>query len=267
MNPFRSNVGTLNEILFENKNKSYGAYAIRTAYESTVLKSLGITASIMLGGTWFLSVLLGKEVETKIPIVDDLITTVTHTITLDNLDKPKDQPKVKKVEPKSAAAAVKNNAAHFVIKDKPVDSANIKLIDPINGVGTSSVVNTNTASIVDSNPGTNSVATGGGGTGAAPSQYYDEAPECPGGLKNFWVANLKYPNVAREYGIEGKVCVNFVLDEEGNLTSATIIKKLGYGCDEEVLRVAKMMPKWKPAKIAGKPIKVTFNQMVDFKLK
>lgn len=67
--------------------------------------------------------------------------------------------------------------------------------------------------------------------------------------------------------MEGKVFVNFVLDEEGKIMSCKVIRKLGYGCDEEVLRVVKLMPKWKPAKINGKPVKVTFNQVVDFKLK
>jgi protein TonB len=267
MNPFRSNVGTLNEILFENKNKSYGAYAIRVAYENTVLKSLGLTASIILGGVWFLSTLLGKEVEVKIPVVADPPAQLTQTITI-NLDELKDQPKAKKDPPKTASDAIKKNIDHFVIRNKPADSANIKLVDPINGVGTGSVVSTGTSGITDPGPNTGTMSAGGeGGNGNQPYNYYEEAPECPGGIRNFWAANLHYPNEARDLGIEGKVYLNFVLDEEGQIMSCKVIKKLGYGCDEEVLRVAKLMPRWKPAKINGKAVKVTFNQAVDFRLR
>lgn len=143
MNPFRSNVGTLNEILFEKKNKNYGAYAIRMAYESTVLKSLSITASIILGGTWFLSILLGQEPEVKVPNYDiPLPPSITYSVDLSDPNKPKDQPKAKHDPPKTAASSIKKNIDRFVIKDKPVDSANIKIKDPVEGLTSNSVVTT-----------------------------------------------------------------------------------------------------------------------------
>ena len=262
MNPFRSNVGTLNEILFENKNKNYGAYAIRKAYGNTVFKSLGLTASIMLGGVWILSLAFAKDAEVVIPQTADVKTLVTYTI---NLEQQK-QTKPDIEETKSAAAAIKNNAiTQVIIKDKP-DSTNLKANDPINpvgtgttavGTGTTTVVNTSTATI-----GTSTLT----GTNTEPVSFPEEFPSFPG-LKKFWADNLRYPQDARENNIEGKVAINFILDEEGKIISCKVIKKLGFGCDEEVLRVVKLMPNWKPGKMGGKTVKVTFSQVVDFRLK
>jgi len=262
MNPFRSNVGTLNEILFENKNKSYGAYAIRKGYESTVLKSLGITATIMLGGMWILASLLGKEAGVVIPQTDDVKTKIT-IIELNDLKK-LEKPAVE--QPKSAAAAVKNNAlTQVVIKNNPVDSAKLAVNDPINPVGTgTTAIGTGTTTTSNTLTTTNTLTIGGGST--EPVIIPDEWPSFPG-LKKFWADNLKYPGDARAMGVEGKVAINFILDEEGKIMSCKIIKKLGYGCDEEVLRVAKLMPNWKPGKVGGKPVKVSFSQVVDFKLR
>jgi len=266
MNPFRSNVGTLNEILFENKNKMYGAYAIRKAYGNTVFKSLGITSAIILGGIWLLSLLLRKEAEVVVPNTPDLKTLVTYTV---DLEQPKKIEKPTVEEHKSATAALKNNAAitQVVIKNNPIDSAKLAVNNNLNpvvtgtastGTGTTTVASTLTT-------GASTLTTGGGNSD--PTYFPEVSPSFPGGLKNFWSSNLRYPNEARDAGIEGKVAVNFVLDEEGKVTSCKIIKKLGYGCDDEVLRVVKLMPNWNPGKMGGKPVKVTFNQVVDFKLK
>jgi len=231
MNPFRSNVGTLNEILFEKRNKSYGAYAIRTAYGSTVFKSLGITSLAMIAIFGTLSFMMGKEVEAIIPDTGD-VKIITCILDLE--------------KPKAEKPTVEINKS---------DSNHLK----------STVINK-----FDNNNKSTLTTTGGstltpGGGETAPTFFPEEYPSFPG-LKKFWMDNLKYPRDARDNGIEGKVAVNFVLDEEGKIMSATIIKKLGFGCDDEVLRVIKLMPNWKPGKMGGKPVKVSFNQVVDFKL-
>lgn len=270
MNIFRSNVGTLNEILFENKNKLYGAYAIRSAYGSTVFKSLGITASFILGGAWLLSLLVNTEMkETEIPITGPVtppsITTHSFDVT------PAKPEKTAVVEPKGGAAVKNNTTQNVVIKnDAPLDSVKVAVNDQANNTNTNTNTNDNGNDLTNNNNHTTS--TGTGSLTATDNSTHnmtdvDDAPAFPGSIQNFWASHLRYPNEARENNVEGRLVVNFVLDESGKVTNASIVKKLGFGCDDEVLRVIKLMPSWKPAKVAGKGVKVTFNQVVDFKLK
>jgi len=99
--------------------------------------------------------------------------------------------------------------------------------------------------------------------------YVEQMPEFPGGqteLVKFLSSNLQYPDSARHNNIEGKVVAHFVVNEDGSISDPQILKGLGYGCDEEVLRVISMMPKWNPGKLDGKPVSVYFNLPVTFKL-
>lgn len=264
MNIFRSKIGTLNEILFEKKNRSYGAYAIRAAYGSTVFKSLGITSSLIIGTAWLLSIWMAKEVEVRIPVAGDPPTT-TYSVDFTPPEpqvKPKTDPPGG--QPPQRAEAVLNR---YEVRDNATDSTAV-VNDPLVTVGTTTTAGTSTASVVSTSTvsGTNTLTTGDA-SNSAPFIIYDEAPVFPGGLPQFWAKNLRYPREAREAGVQGKLAVNFVLDENGKVISCKVIRKLGYGCDEEVLRVIKLMPNWQPAKMNGQPIKISFNQVVEFHLR
>lgn len=98
----------------------------------------------------------------------------------------------------------------------------------------------------------------------------EKKPEYPGGeaaMYKFINKHIKYPKKARKEGIEGIVYVQFIIDKEGNITKAKVIKGIGYGCDEEALRVVNKMPKWTPGTQRGKPVQVTFTLPFNFKLK
>jgi len=95
-------------------------------------------------------------------------------------------------------------------------------------------------------------------------------PEFPGGEKELFRYlgnNIKYPEMAKDAGINGKVYVTFVIDKDGSISQAKILRSIGGGCDEEALRVVKGMPKWAPGKQRGKAVKVQFNLPVNFILK
>lgn len=97
----------------------------------------------------------------------------------------------------------------------------------------------------------------------------EKMPEYVGGeaaLAKFLQGNIMYPAEAKKLGIEGKVYVSFVIDELGNVTNVKLLRGIGGGCDEEALRVIKLMPKWIPGTQSGKPVKVMFNLPIDFKL-
>ena len=97
----------------------------------------------------------------------------------------------------------------------------------------------------------------------------EEMPTFPGGdkaLYEFLAKNIKYPAVAKDNGIEGKVYIKFVVNEDGSVSQVQLARGIGGGCDEEAMRVVKDMPKWKPGKQRGKNVKVWYTLPVYFKL-
>jgi TonB family protein len=79
-------------------------------------------------------------------------------------------------------------------------------------------------------------------------------------------SNVRYPAEARKNGVEGTVYAKFIIEKDGSITKPEIIRSLGSGCDEEVLRVIGLMPKWSPGKKDGQPVAVSFMLPVKFKL-
>lgn len=89
-------------------------------------------------------------------------------------------------------------------------------------------------------------------------------------MLEFIYANIKYPPIARENGIEGTAVVTFVVEKDGTVKAAKVVREIGAGCGEEALRVVELMNKtgikWIPGKQRGKPVRVQFNLPVKFKL-
>ena len=99
-------------------------------------------------------------------------------------------------------------------------------------------------------------------------QIVEEMPEYPGGLQKlteYLQSNIKYPQMARESGIQGRVFVGFVVEPDGSISNVKVLRSLG-GCDEEAMRVVKNMKKWKPGKQRGKAVRVSYVLPVNFKL-
>ncbi len=93
----------------------------------------------------------------------------------------------------------------------------------------------------------------------------EEMPELIGGLRELQ-QKINYPQMAKMAGVEGRVTVQFVVNEEGSVTDAVVLKGIGAGCDEEALR-AVLSSKFKPGKQRGKPVKVKMSLPVTFKLR
>lgn len=94
-------------------------------------------------------------------------------------------------------------------------------------------------------------------------------PEFPGGMSQmatYLSENIKYPEEAKDKDISGRVFISFVIEKDGSVSSAKIMRGIGGGCDEEALRVVKAMPKWKPGMMKGKPVRVYYVLPVFFKL-
>mgnify|MGYP000625083876 CR=1 FL=1 len=98
----------------------------------------------------------------------------------------------------------------------------------------------------------------------------EQMPQFPGGetkLYEFISKKMKYPSQAKESGVQGKVYVQFVVNTKGEITNAKVIRGIGSGCDQEALRIVKMMPKWKPGIQRGKPVNVKFILPFNFSLR
>jgi protein TonB len=94
-------------------------------------------------------------------------------------------------------------------------------------------------------------------------------PEFPGGdgeLMPFIQRNVTYPQPELMNGIQGKVWIRFVVMETGDITDVEVMRSVSPGLDKEAVKVVKMLPKFKPGSVGGKPVRVYFNLPVNFKL-
>ncbi len=97
----------------------------------------------------------------------------------------------------------------------------------------------------------------------------ENMPEFPGGqmeLRKQIAKRTKYPEVAKENGIQGKVYVQFVVNEQGVITNAKVVRGVDPSLDAEAIRVINSLPKWKPGSQRGKPVKVSFTVPINFQL-
>ena len=96
----------------------------------------------------------------------------------------------------------------------------------------------------------------------------EEMPEFPGGmdsLQAFLAREIQYPQVAKDNGISGTVLVEFVVEEDGRVTNAVVKVPLFPECDKEAWRAVMSMPKWKPGKNMGKPVRCYYQVPIQFK--
>jgi len=94
--------------------------------------------------------------------------------------------------------------------------------------------------------------------------------EYPGGyeaLMKFIAENIKYPKLAKESGISGKVYVTFVVEKDGSIGHVKIAREIGGGCGAEAVRVIKSMPKWTPGKQNGRPVRTSYTVPINFELR
>ena len=97
----------------------------------------------------------------------------------------------------------------------------------------------------------------------------DKMPAFPGGeegVMDFIGTNIRYPKYAQDHGISGRVLVRFVVETDGSITNVEVLQGIGGGCDEEAVRVVKMMPKWIPAENDGEKVRVMFTLPINFRL-
>lgn len=98
----------------------------------------------------------------------------------------------------------------------------------------------------------------------------EQAPEFPGGtqaLKKYLAINVRYPESAARAKVSGKLFVSLVVEPDGQLTQIMVVDGLGFGCDEEAIRVVKAMPRWQPGTQSGRALRVKYTLRVMFGIK
>ncbi len=97
----------------------------------------------------------------------------------------------------------------------------------------------------------------------------EEMPEFPGGqeaLQRYLASSVRYPVIAQENGIQGRVYIQFVINQTGEVTNATILRGVDPSLDREALRVVQAMPKWKPGKQRNRAVRVSYTVPINFVL-
>ena len=104
---------------------------------------------------------------------------------------------------------------------------------------------------------------------APPMRFVEEMPEPVGGMEAMYAfiyANVKYPEVARNNGISGSVVLEFVVEKDGSISGVKVLAGVYPDLDQEAVRVIKMLPKWKPGKQMGKPVRCYFQIPIRFSI-
>ena len=268
----------VDEIVFENRHRAYGAYNMRSTYESRLMKSF-IIVLFLIGGLYYLgtnhlgfnnSSVLGPNP----PIVlDNTIIELKHVVLPKEFNS--------KAAPKSSSHPLAS-ASKDIVPPRVVDATHsitqIEEIHPSNPIQDHSIsdkggeAGAGNASI--GNPTGIDIA--GRGSSEIESNntkaidFVDELPEYEGGdlaLRQYLQNNLHFPRMAIDIGISGIVYVQFLVDKDGNISQVSMLKDINGLYAQEAINAIKGMKKWKPAKYHGQNVGYFVKMPINFQIK
>jgi len=249
------------DMVFANRNQSYGAYILRKAYSGRVTVSFAFAMTIvtLLLISPMIKDLFGNKVVAEPKTIFDTFTKLEAPppITPDQL---------KLLEVKVPDLKTIRFVPPRVTENEVVDVT--PTMQELLTTTIASETNDGPVTFVEDPPAAELPA-------AVPEDgnkvwtWVEIAPEFPGGAKEmlkFVGKNIKYPAVDRRMGTEGTVFVSFVVDTDGTIRDVKTEKGISGGCDEEAMRVISRMPQWKPGRQGGKAVKVRFVLPIKFAL-
>ena len=251
------------ELVFEKRNKEYGAFYLRQHYAGNVVKAMAITFSsvALLCGTAIL--LMPAQVQQR---VIEVITNPRLVIQRPPIEpiKPPEPIKASKPVPPSAPAATIKFVVPVVTAAPVTENPpkNVDLTEAIGPVTTKGPSSQGNALPVDD----------GNGTAPEPDKIYtldglEAMPEPVGGesaWNKFLSRNLRFPNEAQDAQVSGRVFVSFIIEKDGHLSNIVVLHGAGYGFDEEAVRVLKLAKAWKPGIQNGQPVRVKYIIPMNF---
>lgn len=269
------------DMVFAGKNKEYGAYQLRKGTSGRNIKSLLILviAAALVGGFLAWKVIEQKQAEEQQAYMDAMELAKLQKQAEKEKKKPeKVQPKVEMKKEIPVARETQKFTAPVIKKDELVKEENqVKQMDQLDAkvaVGTKDEegVKDRTVEAVRSD-----IAVAAPPPPPAPKpevsnkvfDVVEEMPSFPGGqaaLMSFLSSNIKYPVVAQENGVQGRVIVGFVVERDGSITDVKVMRSVDPSLDREAQRVVKAMPRWKPGKQNGSAVRVKYTVPVVFRL-
>jgi protein TonB len=257
------------DIVFNGRNKDYGAYQLRKDNNKTTNKSVLI--GCLLFSAAIASPLIIKFLSGFVPDQKDKLKQTEVVLAAPPpIDKntPPPPPPVKPPPPKVdqikfPPPVVKPDNQ---VVEEPPTVEELKKADP----GEKTIKGDPNAEIVINTP------VGDGPVNQKKTEDTNEIftnvevlPSFPGGNEQFGKflgKNLRYPPIARDNGIQGRVFVNFVVEKDGSLTDIKVVRGIGGGCDEEAVRALKSSPKWNPGVQNGRNVRVSYTIPIVFQL-
>lgn len=250
------------DIVFENRNKAYGAYFIRKIYSRNVV--LAFAGMLILTGLAIAAPKIADFFRSD-DSANDHKKDLSKVVTLDQpppiMPNTPPPPRVEVPPPVKTLKYV----APKVTKEEVVEEE-IPTIEEIKKTEVSTETTEGPETVVFEEPVKKVVDDGDD------NQIYtvvEQQPEFPGGMESmmkFIQKNMKYPAQARRMGTEGRVFIGFVVNLDGKITDVNTVKGISMDCDKEAARVIQMMPPWKPGKQNGRAVRVRFVLPVNFKL-
>ena len=269
------------DMVFAGKNKEYGAYQLRKGTSGRNIKALLILiiAAALVGGFLAWKVIEQKQAEEQQAYMEAMELAKLQEQAKKEKKKPEPiKPKVEQKKEIPVARETQKFTAPVIKKDELVKEENqVKQMDQLDdkvAVGTENkeCVKDRTVEAVR-----NDIAVAAPPPPPAPKpevankvfDVVEEMPSFPGGqgaLMAFLSSNIKYPVVAQENGVQGRVIVGFVVEKDGSISDVKVMRSVDPSLDREAQRVVKAMPKWKPGKQNGSAVRVKYTVPVVFRL-
>jgi protein TonB len=272
MNIFNPSKNNLDEIVFENRNKMYGAYALRKdAAKYTNLGMVYALSPLILLA--LIAIIYGKtrsnnsNTSLRALTADSKKIIETAVVKIENLQIVPD------ISFEKISDVIDYNN---IVRDKEINKVIKKNNDnrPINSQikqHASIILNVGIGSLPTIGQGINGTDIGGNfPTLKAPEKPFDFVeimPEFPGGMQamyNYITNNLQYPKLAKESNRNGRVVLSFVVNADGSISDINIMEGIGFGCDDEAKRVISEMPNWKPGIQNGTQVSVRLILPINF---
>ncbi len=252
-------VESLEEMVFKNRNKAYGSYYLRKKYRKYL--TISMIAGIIVFGVAVAYPLIDAYMN-KSKLVKEKEKVVG--VTMEDLKQEEAPPPPPPPPPPEALVEKVKFTAPVVVEDTTIETG-LMVMDDLNKVASTEVPSEEVeVEIKDEGPKVIETP-----VQAEIFTVVEEQPGYPGGEEariGFLQQNIKYPEEAKELGIQGRVFVTFVVEVDGSITDVRVLRGIGGGCDEEAVRVVRAMPKWVPGKQRGVPVRVQFNLPIKFTL-
>ncbi|MDZ7934525.1 MAG: energy transducer TonB [Emticicia sp.] len=260
---------TLDDIVFEHRNKAYGAYELRTQYNTNINRAtlIGISLFCLLLLTNFL---FAKKNNERILIFDGehFIKELQKEV-IPPIEKPKEVEPPKPIEQKKTVQYTDIQIVEHTENENPPPPQSEIDISIIGIVDKTGIISDEIAEAPPTEAPSVTMTVLEIKEDNTPFTTVEVQPSFMGGnseMYKFLGKNLKYPTAAQRANIQGKVFLSFIVEKDGSITDIETMKGIGFGCDEEAMRVVKLMPKWIAGKQNGRNVRVKFTIPVFFKL-